>query len=227
MTDITDQELLRGIQDGFETAFRVTDSFLDGKDSAAGPGRLSSKFVYEVGRAVHACIARRSRGCRLRVIKVEDGGKREPGEWLVDACVTMERAISGNCPFIERIVFAMESESNTGKRAFNDDFAKLVHLEAKHKLYMNGLNHRTAGGMETYMEGRREYAEAVLDRFPPSGEFYLGFWPSPEKPRNSARRVDSIWRRLQSGEWPHLNGIRLWRFDRRAGRLVEVRPEAG
>lgn len=73
------------------------------------------------------------------------------------------------------------------------------------------------------MGSRCEYAEGILNRIRSRGEFYLGFWPSPAKPRGDGG-VDSIWRGLRRGEWPHLNGIRLRRSDERAGRLVEVRP---
>ena len=117
----------------------------------------------------------------------------------------------------------MESESNTGIRAFNDDFAKLVHLNGKYKLYLNGLNHKTHEGMRNYISSRCEYLEEFLNRTHPQGEFYLGFWPSPAKPKTTDSSIDSIWRRLQCGEWCHLNEIRLWKFDKCAGKLIEVR----
>ena len=224
MAEITNQELLRSIQDGFGKAFRATDSILGGRYSMTGPSRLSAKFACEVGSAIHRCLQRRSPGLCLRVIGVDERGEKQSGEWLVDACITEEHCDTESLRFIDRIVFAMESESDTGKRAFNDDFAKLVHLNAEHKLYLNGLDQTTRPGMERYVESRCEYAEAVLQRTRPSGEFHLGFWPSPGKPKARGSSLDSIWRGLQCGEWPHLDGIRLWHFDKRAGKLIQVRP---
>lgn len=110
---ITDQELLRSIQDGFDVALRATDSFLRAKGSMAGPGRLSAKFVYEVSTAIYRCLQRRSPGLRLRVIGEDSKGNRKSGEWLVDACVTEEHVDSENLRFIDRVVFALESESDT------------------------------------------------------------------------------------------------------------------
>lgn len=222
---ITDQEMLQSVQEGFKTAFGATDSILDAKNSMRGSGKLSAKFVYEVSKAIHTCLQRGSRRRCLRVIKVDGVGEKKPGEWLVDACITEEHCESENLCFIDQIVFAMESETDSGKRAFNRDFAKLVHLNAEYKLYLDGLHHTTYQWMKKHIRSRCEYVEAILNRIRPEGDFYLGFWPSPEKPRNSPNPIDSIWRGLQCGEWPHLNEIRLWRFDKCAGKLIEVRPE--
>ncbi|MDE0064889.1 MAG: hypothetical protein OXP09_00315 [Gammaproteobacteria bacterium] len=227
MAEITEQELLQSIREGFDKAFSETDQILNGKASNRGSGRLSSRFVYQVSSAIYERLDRRSPGLCLRVIEVDEFGKRTSGEWLVDACITEEKCDSKKLRFIDRIVFAMESESDTAQRAFNKDFAKLVHLKAKYKLYLNGLDHKTPNGMRNYTRRRCKYAEAVLNRIRPSGEFYLGFWPSPRKPDKSPDSVDSIWKRLQCGEWRHLNGIRLWRFDTCARKLIEVRPEGG
>lgn len=222
MAQITEQELLQSIQAGFNRALDTTRTILDAKTSMRGSGRLSSKFVYEVSRAIHTCLLQRSPGLRLRVIKVDERGIREPGEWLVDACIVKEHGESKDVRFIDRIVFAMESESHTGTRAFNEDFAKLVHLDAEHKLYLNGLSQTTPQGTSNYMQRRREYVEAILKRIRPSGEFYLGFWPSPGKPKTRGDTVDSIWSELQSRKWCHLRKIRLWHFDKYAGKLSQV-----
>lgn len=222
MTGITDRELLRSIEEGFDKALDATESILGVKNRMTGPGRLSAKFVWEVGSAVHRRLLRRSPALRLRAIEVDEFGEKKPGEWLVDACVTEDHGESANQRFIDRIVFAMESESHPGQTAFNVDFAKLLHLNARCRLYLNGLKQTTPEGMWDYMRRRRGYVEAILNRTRPCGEVYVGFWPSPAKPRNSDDPVDSIWRRLQGGQWPHLNGIRLWRFDKDAGKLIEV-----
>ncbi|MYH17030.1 MAG: hypothetical protein F4149_17840 [Gammaproteobacteria bacterium] len=226
MTTITDQELLRSIQDGFKRALKQTDRILRSEASLAGTGLLSAKFVYEVSNEVHESIEPRPpRGRCLRVIEVRDCGKKKSGEWLVDACITEERCHAETPPFIDRIVFAMESESNTGQRAFDHDFAKLVHLNADYKLYLNGLSQTTCQGMCNYITRRCEYVETILNRVRPLGEFYFGFWPSPAKPRNGSCQSVSIWKDLLCGKWGHLNKIRLWRFDKCSRKLIRIRPE--
>ena len=130
-------------------------------------------FVYEVMKLVHDKYF--AEYC-LKVITVDNSGERFPGEWLVDACITEK--YDG---FIDRIIFAMESESNTSKAAFNDDFAKLLHLNADFKLYLNGLNHKSEDGMNKYIESRVAYAKSILCRVSHTGKFFFGFWPSPGK----------------------------------------------
>lgn len=107
MEIVSGREMLDSVCRGFEKALCRTDAIVE-KHPKSAAARLSSKFVYEVASAVR---------CRLfpdhclKVIRVKDDGTKDSGEWLVDACVSEE-----NDGFTERIVFAMESESATGKK---------------------------------------------------------------------------------------------------------------
>lgn len=199
------REMLDSVCRGFEKALCRTDAIVAVKPKSPA-SHLSSKFVYEVASAVR---------CRLfpdhclKVIRVKDDGTKDSGEWLVDACVSEE-----NDGFTERIVFAMESESATGKKEFDEDFAKLVHLNASVKLYLNGLNQTTPDGLENYICGRREYARDLIRRTRSSGRWFLGFWPSPGK--LEAHGDVSAWQCLPR----HLRTIRLFEF---RGHFVEVR----
>ena len=196
MREISSQETLDCVKHGLRQAKKQTTRVRDRHGSSAA-SRLSSKFVYEVIKSIHCkCLPEYQR----HVISVNDNGDKEPGEWLVDGCVTEE-----SDGFIKRIVFAMESESHTSKAAFDEDFAKLVHLKSSFKLYLNGLDQTTEAGMNRYMDARLAYAAALLRKTSHTGKLWLGFWPSPGKFRG---RVPA-WEALPT----HLDAIYLWEFD--------------
>ena len=205
METVSSRMMLSSIQRGFKRAIATTDAIVAEHQRSAA-AHLSSKFVYEVARAIKRdhFLAH-----DLKVIPVDSEGNKRPGEWLVDACITEDTD-----EFIDRIVFAMESESDTAKKAFDEDFAKLVHLDAAVKLHLNGLNQRSKDGMEDYIEDRCNYAAKVITRTRPVGQWFLGFWPSPGK--LAGTESTSAWECLP----PHLAAIRLFEF---RGSFIEIR----
>lgn len=196
MDEFSGEGLLRCVRSGYERAKAQTGQILNTKQSTATRS-LSSKFVYEVARAVHRNYF--ADHC-LKVIRVNDCGVRQRGEWLVDACIT--RKTDG---FIDEIVFAMESESSQKGAAFKEDFAKLVHLNAGFKLYLSGLNHKTEPRMKTHIPARIAECKKILGRVQQNGSIFVGFWPSPGK----RGELESAWQNLPS--W--LDHIRMWEFD--------------
>ena len=112
----------------------------------------------------------------------------------------------------------MESESGADRQAFNEDFAKLVHVKASHKLYLNGLNHKTRKGAEAYIRKRLEYAKQFLNK-EDADELYFGFWPSPEKLDKESR--SSAWKQLK--KFPHLDQIHLYKFTQ--GNFEQIQEE--
>ena len=204
METVSSQTMLSSIQCGFKKAIATTDAIVD-KHKRSAAAHLSSKFVYEV-----ACAIRRDHflAYDLKVIPVDSDGDKRSGEWLVDACIT-----EGTGKFIDRIVFAMESESATSKKAFDEDFAKLVHLDAAVKLHLNGLKQTNKDRMKRYIEDRCNYAAKVIKRTRPVGQWFLGFWPSPGKLAGTTKT--SAWECLP----PHLEAIRLFEF---RGSFIEV-----
>ena len=112
---------------------------------------------------------------KLNMIRVDDEGKRYAGEWLLD--ITITKTINGHK---KDIIVAVESESNTSKKAFDDDFAKLTHVKAENHIYLNGLNQITSRGMQNYINNRLSYAESLLNLNEYSS-FFIGFWASPKK----------------------------------------------
>ncbi|MDE0660921.1 MAG: hypothetical protein OXI79_14880 [Gammaproteobacteria bacterium] len=196
MKQISSQEIRHCVEQGFQEAKDQTSSILR-HHLSSGASRLSSKFVYEVTKSIYLeCLPE----YELHVISVDDRGDKRSGEWLLDGCITEE-----SDGFIERIVFAMESESARSKAAFDEDFAKLIHVKSYFKLYLNGLRHKEEADMTRYMEHRLAYAASVLRKTSHAGKLWLGFWPSPGKFRG---RV-SAWEALPA----HLDAIYLWEFD--------------
>lgn len=196
MKEIFSQKIRDCVEQGFQKAKDQTSSILQHHPSS-GASRLSSKFVYEVMDSIHSkCLPE----YEPHVISVDDNGDKEPGEWLVDGCITEE-----SDSFIERIVFAMESESHTSKAAFDEDFAKLVHLKSSFKLYLNGLDQTTEAGMQRYMEERLAYAASILRKTSHPANLWMGFWPSPAKANDHV----SAWEALPE----HLDAVHLWEFD--------------
>lgn len=200
---IDDKLLLESIWKGYCTALGMVEEpgFSD-KKRGRGNRLLSARFVAEVSNNIH----RELFGGKydLNVIEVHDNGEKESGEWLVDACITEGKKRK---EFIRRIIFAMESESGVDRQAFNEDFAKLVHIKASHKLYLNGLNHKTRQGAEDYIKKRLEYAEQFLNE-EDADTFHFGFWPSPGKLVNESR--PSAWKQLK--KFKHLDQIHLYKF---------------
>ena len=231
MTEITGNTLLNCVMHGYKKALSVTDRIVEADSRRIHQGRrkrsaaaslLSSKFVYEVMSAVHGLFYVEQGHC-CRVIKVCDDGRKSPGEWFVDGCVTEDHENQED--FIKRILFAMESESNTSKKAFDEDFAKLVHLKAQHKLYMNGVNQTTLSGVEDYIKRRVSYAESVICRSCIEGKLFLGFWPSSAKIEvksdgQEKRTYLSAWQAIRSDKLTHLDAIRLWQYEN--GKFEEV-----
>lgn len=214
MRKLNDTLLLECVHEGYCTALSMVGrpGFAGGKQGQENR-LLSAKFVWEVSNNIHGEIF--DEKYYLNVIKVDDNGKKKPGEWLVDACITEGKKRK---EFIRKIVFVMESESGIDTKAFNEDFAKLVHVKAAHKLYLNGLNQKTRKGVEKYIKTRLAYAKQFLNK-EDEDTLYFGFWPSPGKLGNESR--SSAWKQLK--KFPHLNKIHLYKFTQ--GNFNQVREE--
>lgn len=138
---------------------------------------------------------------------------RISGEWLLDCCI-----VRTDHSFIHKIAFALESESNTSKKSFDEDFAKLMHVNSDTKLYLNGLNQITTSGINKYIENRLRYAESILGSGNYATEnFYFGFWPSPKQQKQG---LPSFWNLFEIHQ--HLDAIHLYKYAN--GKFIKVTP---
>ena len=211
-----DTLMLECIHKGYCKALSMIQKpgFANDKSDAVKNRLLSKKFVVEVSRRIHKKIFEGNH--ELNVIEVNDKGGTTPGEWLVDACITEGKK---RAEFISKVIFAMESESGTDEPAFNEDFAKLVHVKASHKLYLNGLDRPTSEKTDDYIKDRLEYAKQFMNE-EDADTFYFGFWPSPGKIKSRARE-SSIWKEFE--QYPHLNKIHLYKFTQKDFHLIGKR----
>jgi len=201
------QELKAIIQQSFDDALNWKNhpKFCDNNALKA------SALVSNLGRSL--CELLKTHDITLNVVTVDGEGHKKPGEWLLDIVITKNDSNG----FRKQIVWAIESETDTGLKPFCDDFAKLVHVKSENYLYMNGLNHKTTKGRDEYVANRLKYATSVLTKM--DIQFlYLGFWASPCKPDNDV--VYSIWDELPSGRFQHLRKILLYFYQ--DGHFTEI-----
>jgi hypothetical protein len=162
-------------------------------------------------------------GVTRRQIIVKGDGERTAGEWLLDIAWT-ESWISKTVPLKSQrpglLRCAVECESSTAGREFFKDFAKLVNIRSKAKIFLGGLNQVKPSAAESYRELRvREAGEFVreIDGDDSPTDWYIGFWPSPAGTLNT-----SLWDRL--AEFPHLSRGYVYRYDPLAHEFVEYTP---
>lgn len=173
----------------------------------------SARFVSEVARHAHpvvAALAPSGAPPRARHIRVDDDGRKHPGEWLLDLVWTVDlcpdprmatrQAVPG------RLVCAVESESDTSGQAWFIDLAKLVHVRSEVKLFLGGLDQTTPAAAEAYIGRRLEQTRALLTH-PEVRDahtaWFVAFWPSPRKHGDR-----SLWEQLAL--YPHLGHVRLF-----------------
>ncbi|MEI6333592.1 MAG: hypothetical protein WCS87_03465 [Methylococcaceae bacterium] len=193
---MNDSNLLLEIQKGFDSAVRWA------KDRPEVSNQLkSSKFVHSIGEKLFTLQPKDT--VNLNVIKVNDQGIKESGEWLLD--ITITQNIDG---FKNKIVWAVESESDVSKKAFHNDFAKLFHINSENYLYLNGLNHKTMKGKDKYIEKRLKEVDEIIKNCDKT--FWFAFWASPCQSNESP----SIWKELhEEGKFKHLKKVRLFKFE--------------
>lgn len=162
---------------------------------------ISTVFVYEVSNSIFQTMF--NKDYELKVIGVNEKFKKTSGEWLLDCCI-----VKTENSFIKKIAFALESESNTSKKCFDEDFAKILHVNSDIKLYLNGLNQTTIEGVDIYIEKRLKYIQNILESDKYSNDnFYIGFWPSPKQEKKG---FPTFWKSFN--KYKHLDVIHLYKY---------------
>lgn len=141
---------------------------------------LAEEFKAEIERKEACCCVQKFN---------EKIKKRIPGEWLLDIVIAKqtelrdEKKKRSKAKMISEILWAVESESDTGLDQFAKDFGKLLCVNSKNYLYLNGMNQSSAG-MKDYKERRLETiknTDFISERLKEiNGRFFIGFWPVPE-----------------------------------------------
>lgn len=172
--------------------------------------RFASDVCIHLNRLVGNAFS--SPSLQPRYIRVDDAGKRHPGEWLLDGVWTenaqpkLAKRKGKNSPV--RIRCAIECESSTDGYEYHIDLAKLLVVSSDIKLFLAGLNQRTEDGVENYVNTRIYQTEQVLKQARSgdlSTDWYLGFWPSPLKVEGK-----SLWEHLDAGDYTGNSSIVLY-----------------
>jgi hypothetical protein len=151
----------------------------------------SAKFLYEFSKNIKDEFF--VEGTELKVQKVEDNGKKSPGEWLYDACIIEEKIIKDEtgykketwCKIPVKVFLSIESEFNTSLKSFADDFGKLVCSNSEQILYIAGLNQKDE--RKKFIDRRINMINKYLLNY--LNNLILIFFPSPEK----NKYLTSIW----------------------------------
>ena len=199
-------DLLRIIQESFDSAVEWSRSDTGNNYSNS---LKSSLFVSNLGKKLFEQL--NDKTLSLNAITVTDKGKKITGEWLLDIAIT-EDTQDG---FKNRILWAIESESNCSKKAFYHDFAKLFHINSENYLYLNGLKQKTKKGRDNYIKNRINKAEKLIGMS--NKKFWFAFWASPCK----SAEIESIWNSVNQNEkFFHLKYIHLFYLNN--GKFIEV-----
>ncbi len=143
----------------------------------------SAKLLYEFSKNIKDEFF--IEGAKLKVQKVEDNGKKRPGEWLYDACIIEEKNIKDEtgykremeCNIPVKVLLAIESEFNTSLKSFADDFGKLICSNSEQILYIAGLNQKN--DREKFIDRRINMINKYLLNY--LNNLIIIFFPSPEK----------------------------------------------
>ena len=174
----------------------------------------SAYFCYRVGENLDRVFESRFPEQRLKRLQIEfnDDDEKVSGEWLLDVvwCEETSAERPSNFKYPSKIYGALESESSTRTKEFFTDFAKLVHVRSRIKIFLAGVHHKHKRRMINYIDMRKRQAAQFLGDTGVSTEtteWYLAFWPSP---MGDVGR--SLWDDLE--EYPHLNRIHAFMLKR-------------
>ena len=171
----------------------VEESMSEAKSYHLDNKLKSALFVQKIANKIYdECIsAYGTKNLKLNVQEVNLEEKRkEPGEWLLDATITLTDKIKDDQIRLSestinyQIVWAIESEYSTRMNHFADDFGKLLCVKAKNYFYLHGLNQDRKSVTEFIERRIKTIKQFFVNRMIFDSNFFIGFWPSPEKKGN-------------------------------------------
>ena len=221
----------RSFQEKLEEALRESLSFSGYSKQSENPAvqnsLRSSYFCYKVVEKLSDTPD--LNGFCPKTIKVDKEGVKTAGEWLLDAVWCKGSKVwqaESKRIFPTFIRAALECESDTSERDFFIDFAKLTHIRSDIKIFLGGVNQKSRDNLLKYIEKRREQAGKFITECREnleSTEWFLAFWPSPGKLKNS--QYNSLWDELgkRSDDTSHLSSIYAYKL--RGNFFEEIRED--
>lgn len=171
----------------------------------------SSMFCTKVGEHLYDHVGRDS---TKRQIVVTETGERAAGEWLLDIVWTEDEIRSAKGPkgsMPRRIRCALECESSTNGQEFFKDFAKLLNIRSRTKIFLGGLNQVKENFAKAYMDKRVNEAARYVSECEGNRkdtDWYIGFWPSP-----TGTQTTSLWDSLDKPSHAHLAIPYVFQYD--------------
>lgn len=177
----------------------------------------SSMFCSQFGEQLSGIFGK---GVTRRQILVDwDSRERIGGEWLLDIVWTEdEHRMDGKLADLmpRRIRCAVECESSTAGHEFFKDFAKLLNVRSRTKIFLGGLNQIGSRRADAYIKRRVAEAERYIRDYEVNSletDWYIGFWPSPK-----GTSTTSLWDSLDGRA--HLTRCDVYHYDVREGGFV-------
>jgi hypothetical protein len=168
--------------------------------------RRSAHFVFKLAEKISEVTP----GEAL-VQKVDDCGRKSPGEWLFDITIVSKRAVTIGCrnrssEIVDKIFWVVESEFSTNLNEFCKDFAKLIHVKSENYLYVAGLNQENEEARVKYIEAQAQLAKSLVKNHCIEDPFFIAFVPTPGKTEN----YESLWDGCDKSEllnWLHVTKL--------------------
>lgn len=206
------QEIANLVYEAFQEAFAKKD-----KGALKNNNTFrSSYFVSLIGAQLEKHFEKyESTKVHYQAVQSIEASEKKSGEWLFDICVTRYKTISKTIKkdINTHLLFACESEFNTGLHAFATDFGKLICSNAKQYLFIQGLNQKTATGRFNFIEARKKIIQEQLGDLI-DVDFVLAFVPSPVKVDQT-----SFW---DTAGAELLSWLSIWVYKACANKFVEV-----
>jgi len=148
----------------------------------------SSIFVSSIATKLFDLYEETKENISLHVIGFDEvSSSRISGESMLDVTIAKTKAIAdpkkknSTALVSYKLLWAVESEANTGLPAFAEDFSKLICSKSENYLYLNGLD-QIPSNQEAYIDRRLNNAVELLEAADMKNtNFFFAFWPSPAK----------------------------------------------
>jgi hypothetical protein len=209
---LDDQALLTALNKALEDSRKAFDP------ESMTPQRASSLFCTHVALKLTPKMAFVVPVERRHIHTPDGTDPRKSGEWLLDIAWTEDcrpdPELGTETKIPRRLLGALECESSTSGREFFMDLAKLVVVRSPLKIFLAGLDQRTAKGCDDYIQRRLAQVHAYLtdaEEGTHTPHWLCGFWPSPTGKRTTC---ESLWLEVaEKTQLAHLRNVRLYRWN--------------
>lgn len=99
------------------------------------------------------------------------------GEWMLDVAIVRKRELNKYAKYIYEVSLALESELNPNSKAFTEDFSKLLVVNARCKVYINGV--KRIKDASVYINNRMNEIRTIMRKESVADKFFICFVSHP------------------------------------------------